>query len=419
MAGKGKDYYKGAYTHEQLWEMLHEGDDFAVERAGSIWVSAASGMKAAREELDVHVSSLRTQWTGPASDEFDSRMSIVKQYSVESEQGMQTVGEFDIPGLAAALKDAQTQSESLNPAYIDEYEDWVESTKQVDPASPEAQSKKPQWEQEYQADLDKKHDDLALIVANLGEKYAIAREEKFGEPPPPPPSDMPGNNTYTKPTGGIFSETALNSSSGSLQGANGGVTGNGANASGLVDVNGDGMTDADDLEPVDGDWNYGSYDNLDSNVSGGLASATAIPPTGGGTPSMGGTGGMGGSLAGGTGLFGPAQGAGSTAGGRGAGSTSGRGTSSSPARAGANGKPSSSPARSGAGTGRSGSGSRLSPSSRSALGRGGTGTNPRGGTRSGYHDDDEEETYTRETWLREDDVDWGRNNVRDEELDDD
>lgn len=406
--GKGKDYYQSTYTHEQLWEMLHEGDDYTVERAGTIWVSAASGMKAAREELDVHVTGLRTQWTGPASDEFDNRMNLVKQYSVESEQGMQTAGELEIPRLAEALKAAQEASTPLNPAYAEEYEDWVESTKQVDPASAEAQSKKPQWEQEYQADRDKKHEEMAQIVADLGDVYAASNEGFFLNPPPPPPSDMPGNNTYTKPTGGVFSETALNASPSTVTGANG------PNGAAITDVNGDGFADADDLEPVDGDWNYGSYDNLDSGVSGGgLASGTAVPTAGGGITTAGGTGGMGGAnLPGGTGLFGPSQG-GSSSGGRSAGS--------SPARTGANGKPTSSPARSGAGSssGRnSGNGSRLSSSSRNAISRG-SGTNPRGGTRSGYNDDDEEETYNRETWLREDDVDWGRNNVPQEELDDD
>lgn len=404
--GKGKDYYKSTYTHEQLWDMLHEGDDYTVERAGTIWVSAASGMKAAREELDVHVTGLRSQWTGPASDEFDTRMNLVKQYSVESEQGMQTAGEIDIPRLAEALKTAQETSAPLNPAFAEEYEDWVESTKQVDPASAEAQSKKPQWEQEYQADLDKKHEEMAQIVADLGDTYAVAKTERFGELPPPPPSDMPGNNSYTKPTGGVFSETALNASPGAANGSP-------ASNTNLTDTNGDGMADADDLEPVENDWNYGSYDNLDSSVTGGLASGGVIPPGGGGMTTVGGAGGVGGaSLPGGTGLFGPSQGAGST---------SGRGAGSSPARAGANGKPSSSPARSGAGTGRSANGGRLTSSSsgRNAMGRGGSGTNPRGGTRSGYNDDDEDETSTRETWLREDDVDWGRNNVRDEELGDD
>ncbi|MEV3939291.1 hypothetical protein AB0K52_25335 [Glycomyces sp. NPDC049804] len=410
--GKGVDYYKSTYTHQQLWDMLHEGDDYTVEQAGYIWVSAASGMKAAREELTTHVSSLRLQWSGPASDEFHGRMELVKQYSVESEEGMKTAGDTKIPRLAEHLKSAQERANaypefgSLNPMYIDEYEDWVESKKKVDPASAEAQSKKTQWQQEYQTDLNNRHEAMAQIVADLGDEYARAKEETFGELPPPPPSDMPGNNTYTKPTGGIFSETALNSSN-----STGSVP-----ADQSADLDGDGFADApgDDLDPVEGDWNYGSYDDVDNtNVTGGLAGGGVIPAGGGGTfTTAGGTGMGGSSLPGGTGLFGPSQGAGST---------SGRGAGTSPARAGANGgKPGSSPARSGAGSNsRGNTGGRLSQSSRNAIGRGGSGNNPRGGTRSGYHDDDDEETYTRETWLREDDVDWSQNNVRREELDDD
>jgi hypothetical protein len=268
MAGKGKgvDYYKSTYTHQQLWDMLHEGDDYSVERAGSIWVSAASGMKAAREELATHVSSLRLQWTGPASDEFDGRMNLVKQYSIESEDGMKTAGEYRIPGLAEALKAAQESSAPLNPAYIEEYEDWVESKKHVDPASAEAQSKKTQWQQEYEADLNKNHGDLAQIVADLGDRYAQEKEEYFAEVPPPPPSDMPGNTTYTKPTGGVFSETSLNSSDslGSVPSEQ------------SADLDGDGFADSpDDLDPVDSDWNPGSYDDVDTNVTGGLAVAPA------------------------------------------------------------------------------------------------------------------------------------------------
>jgi len=410
--GKGKDYYHSTYTHQQLWDMLGEGDDFSVERAGSIWISAASGMKAAREELDTHVISLRTQWTGAASDEFDGRMNLVKQYSVESENGMTTAGEFEIPALATALKNAQTQAEALNPAYIDEYEDWVQSKKNVDPASAEAQTKKTQWQQEYETELDQSHANLAQIIADLGDQYAIAKEQTFGEPPPPPPSGMPGNTSYQPPTGGVFSETSLDSSN-SID-----------NTPGSTDTttttgNDDGLNsgDPDDLDPVDGSWDYGSYDDVDSNLDGGLASG-GIPAGGGGFTSAGG-GSLGGgtSLAGaGAGLFGPAQGT------SGAGSASGRGSGSSPARAGAsNSKPGSSNARSGgarSGGARSGSGNSkgLSSSSRNAI-KGGGNNNSRGGSRSGYSDDEEEE-YTRETWLREDDVDWGQNNVRREELDD-
>ncbi|GAA2143017.1 hypothetical protein [Glycomyces algeriensis] len=414
--GKGVDYYKSTYTHQQLWDMLHEGDDYTVEQAGYIWVSAASGMKAAREEMSTHVESLRLQWTGPASDEFHGRMNLVKQYSVESEEGMKLAGETKIPNLASALKTAQVNSASLDPAFIDEYEDWVESKKQVDPASAEAQSKKTLWQQEYQNDLNAKHTEMAQIVADLGDVYAAAAAEDFGELPPPPPSDMPGSNTYTKPTGGVFSETALNPSN-SL---------GSAPADQSADLDGDGFADAPgdfdpvtgDLDPVDGEWNPGSYDDVDSDVTGGLAGSTLMPAGGGGGgfTAGGGGGGLGGSpLAGGTGLFGPSQSSGSGA---------NRGAGSSPARSGANGtKPGSSPARSGANSSSRGgnTGNRLSSSSRNTIGRGGSGggNNPRGGTRSGYNDDDDEETYTRETWLREDDVDWSQNNVRREELDDD
>ncbi|MDA1362448.1 hypothetical protein O1R50_22680 [Glycomyces luteolus] len=401
--GKGVDYYKSTYTHQQLWDMLHEGDDYAVERAGSVWVSAASGMKAAREELTTHVTSLRTQWTGPASDEFENRMNLVKQYSVQAEGGMQDYGESTMPALAEALKRAQDNATPLNPVFLEEYEDWVESTKQVDPASAEAQSKKTQWQQEYENDRNAKHQEMAQIVADLGDVYASEKSRIETELPPPPPSDMPGNNTYTKPTGGVFSETAL-SGSNSLDSMP-------TNQS--ADTDGDGFADSpDDFEPVANDWNYGSYDDVDADVTGGLATG-GVPGGGGGNfTTVGGTSGIGGSsLPGGAGLFGPTQG--------GSGSTSGRGAGSSPARSGANGgKPGSSPARSGANT-RSNTGSRLSSSSRNAISRGGSGNGPRGGTRSGYSDDDEEETYTRETWLREDDVDWSQNNVRREELDDD
>jgi hypothetical protein len=401
--GKGKEYYKGSYTHEQLWDMLNEGDDWAVEQGGSVWVSAASGMKAAREEMVVHVQSLKTQWTGAAADEFENRMAVLEEYSVSSEDSMKEIGELKIPALAQALKNAQSQAtaDDMYPSSTQSYEDWLESNN-ISETDADYQAKKPQYEQQYEQYVDARHDRMAQIVADLGEVYAtrVETDPDFMEPPPPPPSDMPGNSTYQPPTGGVFAQDGLTPSN-SLD-----------NAPATNDTNGDGVVDQDDLEPVDGDWNYGSYDDVDSNAAGGLASGGVITGGGGGGMStVGGTGGMGGStLAGGAGLFGPAQG--------GSGSTSGRGAGSSPARSGANGKPGSSPARSGAG-GRGGTNGRgLTQSSRNAI-KGGSGNNTRGGTRTGYSDDDDDETYTRETWLREDDVEWGRNNVRHEELDDD
>lgn len=404
--GKGKDFYKSTYTHEQLWNMLNEGDDWAVEQGGSIWVSAASGMKAAREEMVVHVQSLRTQWTGNAADEFEYRMSVVEDYSIASEDGMKSYGELKIPALAQALRTAQTEAQSadLYPSSTESYDDWLESNN-IDKTKPEYQTKKTQYERQYEEYVDARHDRMAQIVADLGDTYAEAKERDFSEPPPPPPSDMPGNSTYQPPTGGVFAENGL-TNTGDVPDAPGDTSNaDSAGADGILGTD-------DDLDPVDDGWTPGSYDDIDGGVSGGGLATGYMPGGGSGyMPGGGGGSGVGGAnlLGAGAGLFGPATTTG------GAGTAPGRGTGgTSPARAGA----SSGTGRSGSGTGGRG-GMNSGPGNRAGVpgSRGATGA--RGGTRSGYSDDDDEDTYTRETWLREDDVDWGRNRVRDEELDDD
>jgi hypothetical protein len=418
--GKGKDYYKSTYTHEQLWDLLNEGDDWEVEQAGSVWTSAASGMKAAREEMATHVVSLRTQWTGAAAEEFENRMGVVEKYSIESEEGMKRAGEITIPKLAGHLKTAQSnaQGADLYPSSTETYDEWLESNS-IDKTKPEYEAKKTQYERQYEDYLDQRHEAIAQIVADLGDQYAQAKDEVFAEPPPPPPSDMPGNSTYQKPTGGVFAENSLSSGLDS-------PTSPGDATTTTTDQNGaDGLTGTDDdLEPVEDGWTPGSYDDVDG--AGGLAGGgSGMVPTGGGggysTGMGGGTGGMGGTAipGGGAGLFGPARGTP----GAGAGTAPGRGTGSgtSPARAGAS---SGSGNRSGTGGARtSGTGGNSGRGMNNAGGRGGLNRGgaggARGGTRSGYNDDDDDEVYTRETWLREDDVDWSRNRVRDEELDDD
>jgi hypothetical protein len=411
--GKGKDFYKSTYTHEQLWDMLNEGDDWAVEQGASVWVSAASGMKAAREEMVVHVQSLRTQWTGSASDEFEYRMGVVEDYSIVSEEGMKSYGELKIPALAQLLKTAQTdaQGADLYPSSTETYDDWLESNN-IDKTKPEYEAKKTQYERQYDEYVDGRHEAMAKIVADLGDRYAQQKKEFETEVPPPPPSDMPGNSTYEKPTGGVFADAALSNSDD--------VRDAPTDSTGLDTAGEDGVVGTDDdLEPVDGGWDPGSYEDTDGQLAGGLAGGSGVPTGGGGyAPTMGGGGGGGGTIAGGAGLFGPARGATPVGG---AGNTPGRGPGGTPGR----GTGSSSPARAGAssGTGRSGSGSGGRGGMNSGNGNrpGGSrsGSGGRGGTRSGYYDDDDEDTYTRETWLREDDVDWSRNRVREEELDED
>jgi hypothetical protein len=391
MAGKGFDYYRNTYTHEQLWKMLvTEADPWSVEQAGSVWTTAKGGLEAAREQLDTSMLATVDYWQGPASEEFQRRMRLVYEYSQTAEEDMMQAAEVTIPGISEALSNAQQQalSADLSPESELDYEDWLEEVKNVAPGDSDYLTKQEQYRTEFEQYKAERHDALARIVADLGDRYSEYKS-RIDKVPPPPPSDMPGNETYQPPTGGVFGRDGL-AEPGSLDAPPGSDQG--------ADLNGDGIPDSeqDDLDPVE-TWAPGSYDDVDSDISGGLA-AGGLPVGGGGytggTVPTGGTGGT--SFAGaGAGLFGPARGAG-------AGSAPGRGTTGS-----------TSPARSGAKSGRG-----MGPGSNSGRGMNNRGMGPRGGTRSGYYDDDEEEETTRETWLREDDINWSSNRVPDEELDD-
>ncbi|GAB3236717.1 hypothetical protein GCM10027447_35290 [Glycomyces halotolerans] len=409
--GKGFDYYRNTYTHEQLWDMLFtDADPWSVEQAGSLWSTAKGGLERAREELETNVLDLRNEWTGTAAAEFQGRMSKVIEYSIATEDALGNAADRRIPSIATALETAQSSArdEDLYPRpEHEDYQVWLEEVKGMEYGTPEEEKDRTKLKREHGQYLSDRHDSMARVIATLGDEYAAQRED-LEDPPLPPPSGMPGNNSYQPPTGGVFGNDGLNSG-GSAPGAPGGVAG-GVAGGGAMSYTSDGLNgaDPDDLEPVDG-WTPGSYDDVDSPIHGGLAGSTGLVTTPSG--SLGGsmtTSGVGGSSLASTGggLFGPGKTGGGT------GSTAGRGT----------GTGNNSPARSGAKSGSSstrGSGSNSSGrGGNSGRGMSNRGTGPRGGTRSGYYDDDEDEETTRETWLREDDVDWGRSRVSEDEIDD-
>ncbi|WP_100448203.1 WXG100 family type VII secretion target [Glycomyces xiaoerkulensis] len=404
--GKGAEYYKNTYTHEQLWQkLITDGDSWSVEQGGSVWRTASADIENAKTGLDTAMSQVADYWQGSASEEFQRRMEILREYGDEAASGMERVSEYTVPELAGFLKEAQQKArdQDLYPEHtLTDYDEWLEQTKPEDlqPGTEKEQNQRPQLQREHADYIEERHEAMAIIVADLGQNYQDVADT-FREPPSPPPTGMPGNDTYQQPTGGVFGSSGLGPTGGYTGGGSGPGSANFANDN---QFNGAG---SDDLEPVDG-WDPASYTDLDSNFEGGAlasgGSATAFAPGGGpGATSVGGAGTTGTGT--GAGLFGPARSSG-------AGSAPGRGTgSNSPARSGAN-RPASSTRGSGSGRGTGGRGS--------ATGRGinSRGVGPRGGTRSGHNDDDEEEEYTRETWLKEDDVNWGRNRTPDEELDD-
>src|SRR5690606_1893506 len=143
------------------------------------------------------------------------------------------------------------------------FEDWLEEVKNVKPDDPDYLTKQEQYRNEYESYRSDRHDALARIVADLGDYYKS--DPIYGPvelPPPPPPSDMPGNETYQPPTGGVFGQDGL-AEPGSLDAPPGSDQG--------ADLNGDGIPDSeqDDLDPVE-TWAPGSYDDVDSDINGGL-----------------------------------------------------------------------------------------------------------------------------------------------------
>ena len=401
-SGKGFDFYRNNYTHEELWEMLSMGDSWSVEQASGVWRTARQDISTAKDNLDIAMSELAGYWEGPASEEYQRRMEILRDYGEEASTSMQRAETHSIPKLSQALSSAQDEARELDlypSSTLTEYADWLEATKpeNLHYGQDKEVEQRSQLQQEHQRYLDDRHDKMARVVANLGDRYQEIGED-WHEPPPPPPSDMPGNETFNPPTGGVFGNDGLNPAGGHNSSLTpGSESGEVAGDDGILGTE-------DDLEPVD-DWSPTSYGDVDSNVdSGGLAAGAFGGPAPGGftggsyTPTGGGT-----TMASGSpGLFGPAN--------TGSSGTTGRNATTSPARSGA-----STNSR-GTGGGRPGS------STRGLNGRNGMGgrnnMGGRGGTRSGYNDDDEEEEYSRETWLREDDVDWGRSRTSADELDD-
>lgn len=372
---KGFAYYRN-HTTTELWAMLAAGDAWSVEQAGGVWRTARQGLEAARGSFKTNVEDLGQQWRGPASDEFQSRTSLVHDYSVVVEARMREAEETYFPGMVSALRSAQQRAqgenalgESLHPDNdIEDPDDWMHEVKgltheQIAALDPQTRST---YTNEHTAWRQARHDELAQTVADLGATYTEYQNTVFAEPAAPPPEGMPGNSTYQQPTTGVFAPTTVDSSV-SAAGSNGSAT--------TSQPDGPGVNDEND---VAGPWELPSYTNIDE-PSGGLASGGTAPnvPVGGagpvgGTPVTGG----GGSLPASGGLFGPGRTSPGAVPGRGTSGVPGRGPAttgptrgSQPATPGRNGQPGT------PGRGTSGRGGQSG-----APGRGGQTGNPARGT---------------------------------------
>ena len=371
----GFEHYRDNYTTEELWDMLvTQGNPVSVGLSSTVWATARGKLAGAREALNTNVSDLVDRWRGPASEEFQNRMSLVVQYSNATEFLMYQAETEYLPGIAEHLASAQARArgenalgENLDPDDdIPELEEWMEQVKGLSRAEI-ASLTSSGWTtntNEHTAWREARHDELAQTVADLGVQYAEYANTVFSEPPAPAPIEMPGTPTFERPTGGVFADDPADTTTGvPASTAHQSDTRAHTEESALFPDE-----DEDDEAPL---WTYTSHDDLDE-PSGGLASGgttTALPPHGGATVS-------GGAAAPGSGPSG-------------AGFTSGRGVTVSVPTSGT----ASSSARSGT-VGRGGMTPHL-PARSGTVGSGG-GNTPASGRRSA-DEAEEEETEARDS----------------------
>ncbi|MFC4334617.1 hypothetical protein [Salininema proteolyticum] len=427
--GRGKAYYKGTYSHEQLWEKLKAGQPDKVSAAPRLWSKLGSGMEMSKDELGQRVGSLLDFWKGDASSAFKGEMDTLIKYVSDNKRKIDSVGELVVSPMGDALREAQSWADlnshrgekaesgtfgeydefSLDPAHNIEYEEFEEKRARdrgLDPHDPEDKKKieqqRPQFQAEYRQYEEDRHDQLAQVVAKLGDDYQEIRHSKqWTEGKPPQPEEMPKRMQQATPPEGGFTGGRPKPDFGTTPpGDNSGLSGGGSGGSNNGTGGDDHLPGYDDDDEF-GNWNPAAGSGEMEDENGGLQSATPGGPAlnvGGGstyTPAGGGTPG------GGSGLFGPTSG---TSGGQG-----GTGSSRSGSGAGPRGGAGSSPrgggqgsgARPGAGQGanaRGGAGGRPG-----AGGRAGAGAGAGRGGAAGF---DEEDEQGRETWLTEDEFQW-------------
>ncbi|THV40642.1 WXG100 family type VII secretion target [Glycomyces buryatensis] len=273
---KGFDYYRN-HTTTELWAMLAAGDAWSVEQSAGVWRTARHGLEAARGSLQTNLEGLTGYWQGPASEEFQSRMFLVHDYSAIAEERMRTAEETHIPDMVTALQTAQSRAqgendlgEDLHPDNdIPDPDDWMHEVKNL--SYDEIAKLEPQTRNTYTAEhsawQQARHDELAQTVADLGTQYAAMADKHFAEPAAPPPEGMPGNSTYQQPTTGVFAPTTIDSSATTAS------SGSALQPEASVD------SDEDDVASP---WDVPSYTDIDE-PSGGLASGgtpTPGPPVG-------------------------------------------------------------------------------------------------------------------------------------------
>src|SRR5690606_33259966 len=125
-------------------------------------------------------------WEGDASEEYQRRMEILRNFGDESAETMRVAEVEILPRLAGHLSDAQTQAreQDLYPSStLTDYQDWLEATKpeNLHYGQDKEVQQRPQLQQEHQTYINDRHDSMARVIAELGDRYQTSVPDEWRE----------------------------------------------------------------------------------------------------------------------------------------------------------------------------------------------------------------------------------------------
>ncbi|MFC4337448.1 WXG100 family type VII secretion target [Salininema proteolyticum] len=279
-SGYGFDHYRENYSHEELWDQLMSANSEAIAHTGLMWRRAGEGIEGFANELNQNMATLREFWTGTASDSFAEAMLEFYDYLGRKARYFKGVETDKFDRIQSAITEAHSKAKeqgdygefSLNPAYNLGFHDFCTGV-YGDDYQKKKQFKESKALGEWEAYKSDRHDRVAQIVADLGSVYAeykftISQERVEDDVKP---TGLASRNPYERPGSGLVTDDRRpNQETNRDEPVQSDETPT-ADSSQTDDRN-----DEDDDMPQA--WDFTTYDDLDTDPSAGLASATPAPP---------------------------------------------------------------------------------------------------------------------------------------------
>ncbi|WP_025273275.1 WXG100 family type VII secretion target [Haloglycomyces albus] len=281
--GRGFDYYRYNFTHEQLWEQFSTSDPDSLAHAENFYTHKGDGVEALGNESKQQTDTLMHFWTGPAAERFAAKLFELKEYLDTHGSEFKSIGRSYLSEPQRALEDAWSRVKQvgeygefgLNPAYNLTFDEWCEHHHGENFLSKDG-FKQSKEKARYEAYKSERFDQFAEIVSDLADVYAVYRDGFDKMDPPPPPPGLDPDDVSLTPQGSQATSTREPINNPTTSGANpGGATADDDGSNNLTE-NDPAPWDDDDDDFVA--WNPDTYDNLDTDPATGLAASRAPTP---------------------------------------------------------------------------------------------------------------------------------------------